>query len=76
MPSRNKIARRDAGGSGNTRECPEVCADLAPRYGHGFAVRTLETLHVACALQLKAKQLWTFDERQGKLAKAVGLKTW
>lgn len=53
----------------------EVCADLARRYGPKLGVRTLDTLHVACALELKAERFWTFDERQGKLAKAVGLKT-
>jgi predicted nucleic acid-binding protein len=39
-----------------------------------FGTRTLDTLHVACALELKAQRFWTFDERQAKLAKAVGLK--
>jgi hypothetical protein len=29
---------------------------------------------VAAALELKAQQFWTFDERQAKLAKAAGLK--
>jgi predicted nucleic acid-binding protein len=53
----------------------EVCADLARRYGPRLGVRTLDTLHVACALQLKAERFWTFDERQAKLAKAVGLKS-
>jgi predicted nucleic acid-binding protein len=52
----------------------EVCADLARRYGPRLGVRTLDTLHVACALQLKAEQFWTFDERQAKLAKVAGLK--
>lgn len=52
----------------------EVCADLAHRYGPRLGVRTLDSLHVACALQLKAERFWTFDERQAKLAKAVGLK--
>jgi predicted nucleic acid-binding protein len=28
----------------------------------------------ACALELKADRLWTFDERQAKLAKAQGMK--
>jgi predicted nucleic acid-binding protein len=59
-------------------ETPEdafyVCADLARRYGPRLGLRTLDSLHVACALQLKAEQFWTFDERQAKLAKAVGLK--
>jgi len=52
----------------------EVCADLARRYGPRLGVRTLDSLHVACALQLKAERFWTFDERQAKLAKAAGLK--
>jgi predicted nucleic acid-binding protein len=53
----------------------ELCADLARRYGPKFGLRTLDTLHVACAMELKAERFWTFDERQGKLAKAQGMKT-
>jgi predicted nucleic acid-binding protein len=53
----------------------ELCADLARRYGPKLGMRTLDTLHVACALELKAERFWTFDERQAKLAKAAGLKT-
>ena len=53
----------------------ELCADLARRYGPKFGMRTLDTLHVACAMELKAKQFWTFDERQAKLAKAVGIRS-
>ncbi len=53
----------------------EVCADLGRRYGPKLGMRTLDTLHVACAQELKAERFWTFDERQAKLAKAVGLKT-
>ncbi|HXC44694.1 MAG TPA: type II toxin-antitoxin system VapC family toxin [Candidatus Dormibacteraeota bacterium] len=52
----------------------ELCADLARRYGPKLGMRTLDTLHVACALELKAERFWTLDERQAKLAKAVGLK--
>jgi predicted nucleic acid-binding protein len=52
----------------------DLCADLARRYGPKLGVRTLDSLHVACALELKAEQFWTFDERQAKLAKAEGLK--
>lgn len=51
-----------------------LCADLARRHGPRLGVRTLDSLHVASALQLKAEQFWTFDERQAKLAKAEGLK--
>ena len=52
----------------------ELCADLARRYGPKLGTRTLDSLHVACALELKAERFWTFDERQAKLAKAEGLK--
>jgi predicted nucleic acid-binding protein len=53
----------------------DICVDLARRYGPKLGVRTLDSLHVACALELKAERFWTFDERQAKLAKAEGLKT-
>lgn len=52
----------------------DLCADLARRYGPKLGVRTLDSLHVACALELKAERFWTFDERQAKLAKAEGLR--
>lgn len=52
----------------------DLCADLGRRYGSKLGIRTLDTLHVACALELKAETFRTFDERQAKLAKAVGLK--
>ena len=53
----------------------ELCADLARRYAPKLGMRTLDTLHVACALEFKADRFWTFDERQAKLAKAAGLKS-
>jgi predicted nucleic acid-binding protein len=53
----------------------EVCADLGRRYGRKLGIRTLDSLHVACALELKTKRFWTFDDRQRKLAKAAGLET-
>jgi len=48
---------------------------LARRHGPTLGVRTLETLHVAAALELKATRFWTFDDRQAKLAEAVGVAT-
>lgn len=53
----------------------ELCSELGRRWGSKIGIRTLDSLHVACALELKADQFWTFDERQSKLAKAEGLKT-
>jgi predicted nucleic acid-binding protein len=53
----------------------EVCVDLARRHGPSLGTRTLDSLHVACALELKAERFWTFDDRQAKLARAEGLKT-
>ena len=53
----------------------DVCADLGRRYGPKLGVRTLDSLHVASALELSAEQFWTFDDRQRTLARAVGLRT-
>lgn len=50
----------------------EVAADLGRRYGLKLGIRTLDSVHVATALELKAKRFWTFDDRQRKLANAVG----
>lgn len=53
----------------------EISAELARRYAARLGVRTLDTLHVASALEAKAEFFWTFDTRQEKLALATGLKT-
>ena len=53
----------------------ETCAALAHRHVATLGGRTLDSLHVACALELKAERFWTFDERQARLAEAVGLDT-
>jgi predicted nucleic acid-binding protein len=52
----------------------EVCAELAHRHAARLGVRTLDTLHVASALELNAEFFWTFDARQAKLAVLAGLK--
>jgi predicted nucleic acid-binding protein len=52
----------------------EACVTLARRHVARLGVRTLDTLHVASALELKAESFWSFDQRQAKLAKAAGLK--
>ncbi|MGA9670623.1 MAG: type II toxin-antitoxin system VapC family toxin [Terracidiphilus sp.] len=53
----------------------ETCVDLARKHGPSLGVRTLDSLHVTCALELKAQKFWTFDDRQARLAEAVGLDT-
>jgi len=51
----------------------EVCTMLARRYGARLPIRTLDSLHVAAALELGADRFWTYDLRQAKLARAAGL---
>jgi predicted nucleic acid-binding protein len=53
----------------------QTCAELARKHVPTIGVRTLDTLHVAAALELKAHRFWTFDERQARLAEAAGLNT-
>jgi predicted nucleic acid-binding protein len=53
----------------------ETSINLARRYGPTLGARTLDSLHVACAMELAADRFWTFDDRQARLAEAVGLDT-
>jgi len=53
----------------------ETSITLAQKHGPTLGVRTLDSLHVACALELRAQRFWTFDDRQARLAEAVGLDT-
>jgi predicted nucleic acid-binding protein len=50
-----------------------TCADLAHRHTGIIGCRTLDTLHVAAALELGVDAFWTFDQRQARLAEAAGL---
>jgi predicted nucleic acid-binding protein len=52
----------------------DVAVELARKHVSTLGCRTLDTLHVASALELGAHEFWSFDRRQAKLAKAVGLK--
>ena len=49
--------------------------ELSREHTPSLGARSLDVLHVACALELKQRGLLTFDDRQRKLATAVGLKT-
>lgn len=53
----------------------ETTIDLARKHGPTLGVRTFDSLHVACALELNAERFWTFDARQERLAEAAGLNT-
>ena len=49
-------------------------AELSRSYTPTLGTRSADVLHVACALELKLRHFLTFDDRQRKLAMAVGLK--
>jgi predicted nucleic acid-binding protein len=51
----------------------QKAAELSEGYSATLGCRTLDIIHVAAALVLGAKEFITFDDRQGKLAKRVGL---
>jgi predicted nucleic acid-binding protein len=56
-------------------EAFSTCVDLVRRHAATLGVRTLDTLHVAAALELGVTRFWTFDQRQAQLAEAEGLTT-
>ncbi|PAW68121.1 MAG: PIN domain nuclease [Opitutia bacterium Tous-C1TDCM] len=49
-------------------------ADFSRLHTPGLGTRSLDVLHVASALELGLKRFVTFDDRQGRLAAAAGLK--
>jgi predicted nucleic acid-binding protein len=50
-------------------------ARLASKWTASLGTRTLDIIHVTCALALKVDTFSTFDQRQRSLAKVVGLQT-
>jgi predicted nucleic acid-binding protein len=52
-----------------------ACERLGLRHVATLGVRTLDSLHVAAALELGATRFWTFDQRQARLAEIEGLLT-
>jgi predicted nucleic acid-binding protein len=56
---------------------PDVFAmaeSLSAAHGVGTLCRSLDTLHVALAMELGASEFCTFDIRQSRMATAAGLK--
>ena len=53
----------------------ERARQIARRRSAQLGLRTLDILHVASALLLRAETLLTFDHRQLQLARAEGLRT-
>jgi predicted nucleic acid-binding protein len=49
-------------------------ADLTREHTPEIGCRSLDVLHVACAMELGLPAFLTFDMRQRRLARAVGLK--
>jgi predicted nucleic acid-binding protein len=52
----------------------QKAAELADRHSARLGTRSLDLIHVAAALLLKADTFLSFDERQRKAAKSEGLK--
>lgn len=49
-------------------------AELSERHTPTLGTRSLDVLHVACALELRLRHFLTFDGRQRELATAAGLR--
>jgi predicted nucleic acid-binding protein len=67
--------------SGNLRQADILwraalnrAAELSELHTPELGTRSLDVLHVACALELELSHFLTFDIRQSKLAAAAGLK--
>ena len=51
-----------------------LAIDLSKNHSANLGSRSLEILHVALALSIKAERLLTLDDRQTKLAASAGLR--
>ncbi len=56
------------------RSALDQAAELSRRHSPTVGTRSLDVLHVASALELKARHFVTYDTRQAKLAALCGLK--
>jgi predicted nucleic acid-binding protein len=56
------------------RSALDRAAELSRRYTPKLGTRSLDVLHVACALELRFDHFLTFDIRQQQLAASAGLR--
>ena len=56
------------------RAALDRASELSRKHTPNLGTRSLDVLHVACALELKLRRFLTFDGRQQTLAKLVGLR--
>lgn len=56
------------------RRTLELASELSEHHSARLGTRTLDVIHVASALTLRATHFVTYDERQGALAKIVGFR--
>ena len=56
------------------RSALKRAGELSRQHTPAFGTRSLDVLHVAGALELGLRRFVSFDERQQKLARVVGLK--
>lgn len=56
------------------RAALDRASELSRRHTPDLGTRSLDVLHVACALELKLRRFLTFDSRQRALARRAGLR--
>jgi predicted nucleic acid-binding protein len=56
------------------RRALDLAVDLGRRHTPKLGTRTLDILHVASALTFGCRRFVTYDARQARLARAVGLR--
>lgn len=56
------------------RSALDRAGELSRKHTPSLGTRSLDVLHVACALELKLRRFLTFDIRQQQLAKITGLR--
>lgn len=52
----------------------ERARGLSVAHTKATKARSLDILHVACAMELQLREFWSFDNRQSKLAELAGLR--